>query len=182
MHRNCYILLFVLLLFMLPSCGRDKEKNVFYETGKVDSPVKDVPKDILATQQAFVNLVKVVTPAVVNISTVSKKKVVQPLFEISPFFGDFFEEAPARPRYRKESSLGSGFILNKDGYIITNDHVVRDAETIQVKLSNESVHDAKVIGSDSKTDIAVIKINVKEPLPVAVLGDSDKLQVGQWAI
>ena len=97
MYRNCHILLVVLLLFTLTACSRDKEKNVFYETGKVDSPVKDVPKDILATQQAFTNLVKVVTPSVVNISTVSKKKVVQPFFEISPFFGDFFEEAPVRP-------------------------------------------------------------------------------------
>jgi len=175
-------MLVILLTSTLSSCSRDKEKNIFYETGKVDSPVKDVPKDILATQQAFTNLVKVVTPSVVNISTVSKKKLVQPFIEISPFFGDLFEEMPAKPRYRKESSLGSGFIINKDGYIITNDHVVRDAESIQVKLSNETIYDAKIVGSDQKSDIAVIKISAKEPLPVAVLGDSDKLQVGQWAI
>jgi Do/DeqQ family serine protease len=182
MYRNCHILLVVLMLISLTACGRDKDKNVFYETGKVESPVKDVPKDILATQQAFTTLVKVVTPAVVNISTVSKKKVTQPFFELSPFFGEFFEEAPSRPRYRKESSLGSGFIINRDGYIITNDHVVRDAESIQVKLSNEKVYDAKIVGSDPKSDLAVIRISAKEPLPVAVLGDSDKLQVGQWAI
>lgn len=182
MPRNILISLIILLSFTLSSCGRDKEKNMFYETGKVDSPVKNVPQDILATQQAFTNLVKVVTPAVVNISTVSKKKLVQPFLEISPFFGDLFEEMPSRPRYRKESSLGSGFIINKDGYIITNDHVVRDAESIQVKLSNETIYDAKIVGSDPKSDIAVIKITSKEPLPVAVLGDSDKLQVGQWAI
>lgn len=182
MYRICSTVLLVIVLITLAACGGDKEKNVFYETGKVDSPVKDVPKDILATQQAFVNLVKVVTPAVVNISTISKKKVVQPFFEISPFFGDFLEEAPARPRYRKESSLGSGFIINRDGYIITNDHVVRDAESIQVKLSNEKIYDARIIGSDPKSDLAVIKISAKDPLPVAVLGDSDKLQVGQWAV
>lgn len=182
MYRNCQILLLVLLLFVVAACGREKEKNVFYESGKVESPVKDVPKDILATQQAFTSLVKVVTPAVVNISTVSRKKAVQPFFEFSPFFGELFDEAPSRPRYRKESSLGSGFIINRDGYIITNDHVVRDAESIQVKLSNENIYDAKIVGSDPKSDIAVIRINSKEPLPVAVLGDSDKLQVGQWAI
>jgi serine protease Do len=182
MIRNRLIFLLLLAVCVLPACGREKEKNIFYETGKVESPVKDVPKDILATQQAFTNLVKVVTPSVVNISTISKKKLVQPFIEISPFFGDLFEEMPSRPRYRKESSLGSGIIINRDGYIITNDHVVRDAESIQVKLSNESTYDAKVVGSDPKSDIAVIKINSKEPLPVAVLGDSDKLQVGQWAI
>jgi Do/DeqQ family serine protease len=125
--------------------------------------------------------VKKVTPSVVNISTVSRKKLVQPLFEFSPFFDDFFG-GQARPRFRRETSLGSGFIINPDGYILTNDHVVRDAETIKVKLSNESIYTGRVVGSDQKTDIAVIKIDSKEKLPVAVLGDSDKLQVGQWAI
>ncbi|HEY4745334.1 MAG TPA: DegQ family serine endoprotease, partial [Desulfuromonadaceae bacterium] len=143
-------------------------------------PVKEVPKDILATQQAFTNLVKAVTPSVVNISTVGKKKLVRPFFESSPFFEDFFGER-SRPQYRRETSLGSGFILNKDGYIVTNDHVVRDAETIQVKLSNDKVYDAKVVGRDQKSDIAVIKIHAAD-LPTAVLGDSDKLEVGQWAI
>lgn len=180
--NKCMILFLIPLLLTLPACSKEKEKNIFYETGKVESPVKDVPKDIMAAQQAFTNLVKVVTPSVVNISTVSKKKVTQPFIEIAPFFGDFFDEQPSKPRYRKESSLGSGFIVNKDGYIITNDHVVRDSESIQVKLSNETIYDAKIVGSDPKSDIAVIKINSKEPLPVAVLGDSDKLQVGQWAI
>lgn len=173
----------VILIIAVSLAGcKQKEQNVFYESGRSEAPVKDVPKDILATQQAFTNLVKVVTPSVVNISTISKKRVIDPFFELSPFFGDLFEEAPSRPRYRKESSLGSGFIINKDGYIITNSHVVKDADSIQVKLSNESVYDAKVVGADPKTDIAVIKINAREELPTAVLGDSDKLQVGQWAI
>ena len=161
-----------------------KEEATLYESERrerVPAPVQEIPKDILATQQAFTTLVKSVTPSVVNISTVGKKKLVRPFFESSPFFEEFFGES-VRPQYRREHSLGSGFILNKDGFIVTNDHVVRDAETIQVKLSNESVYVGKVIGSDSKTDIAVIKIDAKEPLPAAVLGDSNKLQVGQWAI
>jgi serine protease Do len=164
---------------------KKKQEPTFYETNRketADAPVKEVPKDILATQQAFINLVKNVTPSVVNISTVGKKKLVRPFFEANPFFDDFFGGQGMRPQYRRESSLGSGFILNKEGYIVTNDHVVRDAETIQVKLSNESVYSGKVVGSDPKTDIAVIKINAKEPLPAAVLGDSTKLQVGQWAV
>jgi serine protease Do len=166
------------------ACKKKQEPN-FYESNRkesVEAPVKEVPKDILGTQQAFVNLVKTVTPSVVNISTIGKKKLVRPFFEASPLFEDFFGERGGRPQFRREHSLGSGFIVNKDGYIVTNDHVVRDAETIQVKLSNESVYSGKVIGSDPKTDIAVIKINAKEPLPAAVFGDSTKLQVGQWAI
>jgi serine protease Do len=178
-------LLFVCLAFgALPACKK-QEGPYYYESsrkGTAEAPVKEVPKDILSTQQAFTTLVKTVTPAVVNISTVSKKKLVQPFFETSPFFEDFFGEGRSRPQYRRENSLGSGFIINPEGYIITNDHVIRDAESIQVKLSNESVYSARVVGSDQKTDIAVIKINAREKLPTAVLGDSDKLQVGQWAI
>jgi len=182
MHLSRPLLIVLLILSLLPAC-RKKEQTAFFESsrsGTAEAPVKEVPKDILATEQAFANVVKAVTPSVVNISTVSKKKVQQPFFELSPFFGDFFGEQ--QPRYRRSTSLGSGFLINKEGYIVTNDHVVRDAESIQVKLSNENVYDGKVVGGDPKTDVAVIKINAKEPLPVAVLGDSDKLQVGQWAI
>ena len=173
----------LLLLAALTSCKK-KEEPYFYESnrkGSTEAPVKEVPKDILATQQAFTTVVKSITPSVVNISTVSKKKLVQPYFEFSPFFGDFFG-GQAKPRYRRENSLGSGVIINKEGYILTNDHVVKDAESIQVKLSNEKVFNGKVVGEDAKTDLAVIKINSQESLPSAVLGDSDKLQVGQWAI
>jgi len=174
--------LFIILLAFLavfPACSK-KEETLFYETGRADAPVKDVPKDIMATQQAFVELVKKVTPSVVNISTISRRKIEQPFFPFSPFFDEFFGDGT--PRYRRDRSLGSGFIINKSGYIVTNDHVVRDAESIQVKLSNENVYDGKIVGRDPKTDIAVIKINAREDLPVAVLADSDKLQVGQWAI
>jgi serine protease Do len=173
----------LLVLVTFTACKK-KEEPYFYEStrkGTAEAPVKEVPKDILATQQAFTGLVKTVTPSVVNISTVSKKKLVQPFFELSPFFGDFFG-MQQQPRYRRETSLGSGFIINKDGYILTNDHVVKDAESVQVKLSNEKVYTGKVVGEDSKTDLAVIKIDARETLPTAVLGDSDKLQVGQWAV
>ncbi len=184
MHICRSIICLVILSLTLSSCSK-KQEPMFYESsrkGTAEAPVKEVPKDILAAQQAFTNVAKAVTPSVVNISTVSKKKLVQPFFEISPFFDDFFGGGQMKPQYRREKSLGSGFIINSDGYIITNDHVVRDAESIQVKLSNEKVFSGKVVGSDQKTDIAVIKINAGQPLQAAVLGDSDKLQVGQWAI
>ena len=183
MNSFRFLVCTLLLLAALTSCKK-KEEPYFYESnrkGSAEAPVKEVPKDILATQQAFTTVVKSITPSVVNISTVSKKKLVQPYFEFSPFFGDFFG-GQAKPRYRRENSLGSGVIINKEGYILTNDHVVKDAESIQVKLSNEKVFNGKVVGEDAKTDLAVIKINSQESLPSAVLGDSDKLQVGQWAI
>lgn len=177
-----YILLSALLsVVVLSSCNGKNEAPLFLESNRkgsdADAPVKDVPADILSAQKAFSNVSKKVTPSVVNISTVSRKKIVQPFFEANPFFEDFF----GAPQTRRDKSLGSGFLISRDGYIVTNDHVVRDAESIQVKLSNDKVYDAKVVGSDQKTDIAVIKITAAE-LPAAVLGDSDKLEVGQWAI
>ncbi|HEX2768872.1 MAG TPA: DegQ family serine endoprotease [Geobacteraceae bacterium] len=184
MHISRYLSCLLILSLALASCKK-KEEPAFYESsrkGTAEAPVKEVSKDILATQQAFSNVVKAVNPSVVNISTVSKKKLVRPFFELSPFFDDFFGGGQMKPQYRRENSLGSGFIINSDGYIITNDHVVRDAESIQVKLSNEKVYNGKVVGGDAKTDIAVIRINAGQPLPSVVLGDSAKLQVGQWAI
>ena len=165
----------------LGGCSGKNETPLFVESnrkgGEAEAPVKDVSPDILSTQKAFSNVSKKVTPSVVNISTVSRRKFVQPFFETNPLFEDFF----GAPQTRRDKSLGSGFLISKDGYIVTNDHVVRDAESIQVKLSNDKVYAAKVIGGDQKTDIAVIKINAAD-LPVAVLGDSEKLEVGQWAI
>jgi serine protease Do len=183
-YNNLVVLIVMIVMSVSISSCKGKQEPPYYESsrkGSAEPPVKEVPKDILAAQQAFANVVKAVNPAVVNISTVSKKRLIQPFFEFSPFFNDFFGDGQ-RPQYRREKSLGSGFIINGDGYIITNDHVVRDAESIRVKLSNEKVYDGIVVGSDQKTDIAVIKINAGEHLKTAVLGDSDKLQVGQWAI
>lgn len=176
-----YVVICCMTLSWLTGCSGKSDSPLFFDSkrkaGEADAPVKDVPADILTAQKAFSTVAKKVTPCVVNISTISKKKIVQPFFEMSPFFEDFF----GGQQFKRDKSLGSGFIISKDGYIVTNDHVVRDAESIQVKLSNDKVYEAKVVGGDQKTDIAVIKINASD-LPVAVLGDSEKLEVGQWAI
>jgi len=180
-HTIFVTLLLVAVLSAISACSSKNDSPLFLESkrkpGEAEAPVKDVPADLLTTQKAFSTVAKKVTPSVVNISTISKKKIVQPFFEMNPFFEDFL----AGPQFKRDKSLGSGFIISKDGYIVTNDHVVRDAESVQVKLSNDKVYDAKVVGGDQKTDIAVIKIPAGD-LPVAVLGDSDKLEVGEWAI
>lgn len=182
------LLLIVAVVFVfgpLSGCGKSSDTPLFFNStrkaGEAEAPVKEVPADILSTQRAFSTVAKKVTPSVVNISTVSRKKIPQPFFEMSPLFEEFFGGGGNTPQYRRDKSLGSGFIVSKDGYIVTNDHVVRDAESVQVRLSNDKVYDAKLVGGDQKTDIAVIKIEAAD-LPVAVLGDSDKLEVGQWAI
>ena len=86
------------------------------------------------------------------------------------------------PQKRKTQSLGSGFIIDKDGIIITNNHVVQSAEGIFVKLTNGKEYEAKVLGTDPTSDIAVIKINTKDNLKAVTFADSDKARVGDWVI
>ncbi len=172
----------VSVCLFLWGCSGPKDDPVFFNSkrpaAEAEPPVKDVPADILATQRAFSQVSKKVTPCVVNISTISRKKLIRPFPDMPPLFEEFFGGGP---QARRDKSLGSGFIISRDGYIVTNEHVVRDAESIRVKLSNDKVYDARIVGGDQKTDIAVIKIEAVD-LPVAVLGDSDRLEVGQWAI
>lgn len=137
----------------------------------------------------FVSLAKKLRPVVVNISTtqVSEGGVqgfASPFGEEDPFsdfwkkfFGGPFPRGPQR-----QKSLGSGFIIDRDGSILTNNHVVENAQKIVVKLADEQEFEAKVIGKDPKTDIAVIKINTRNNLPAATLGDSDRLEVGEWVL
>ena len=127
-------------------------------------------------------------PAVVNVSTTQKVSRRRPSPSPMPgpgpfggedpseeFFRHFFgERSPQRP----QRSLGSGFILSEDGYIITNNHVVGDAAKITVRLSDKEEYEAKVIGTDDKTDIALIKIDAKRPLPTVPLGQSSALEIG----
>ncbi len=102
------------------------------------------------------------------------------------FFRRFFQGQPGMrgvpPRNFKRRSLGSGFIISKEGYIITNNHVVEHADKITVRLNNEHELDAEVIGRDPKTDVALLKIKAHEKLFAAPLGDSDKLKVGEWVM
>jgi len=139
---------------------------------------------------SFAPLVKTLTPAVVNINTT---KVINRggqnfHFHGSPFSNDPFDEFFNRffgqqpQRKFKQRSLGSGFIISKDGYILTNNHVVEDADEVKVTLSDEKTYDAKIIGTDAKTDLAVLKIDVDHDLPLVPLGDSGTLEVGDWVI
>jgi len=138
----------------------------------------------------FTPLIEKNSPAVVNISTTQKTDKQQQLVmpeipEDSPFyeyFEKYFNQNPQqRPPSREQSSLGSGFIITKDGYIITNNHVVSDADEIIVKLNDRREYVAEVVGTDPRSDIAVIKIE-SDNLPVLKLGDSSNLKVGEWVL
>lgn len=138
------------------------------------------------TLPTFAELAEKVSPAVVNISTTKTvKRQTRPpglrRFGPNDPFDEFFERFFEGPEARPQRSLGSGFIINQEGYILTNNHVIEGADEIQVQLTDKRKFDAKVIGSDPKTDIAVIKISAKD-LPSVVLGDSDQLKVGDWVM
>lgn len=142
-------------------------------------------QELKKTSQAFRSVAKKVTPAVVNISTVQTLKSSRFRFPNDPFrefFGDdFFERFFGTPRQFKNRGLGSGVIVTEDGYILTNNHVVGNADEIKVTLSDKREFTAKVVGTDPKSDIAVIQIKGKD-LPVAKLGNSDEIEVGDWVI
>src|SRR5262249_51228140 len=141
----------------------------------------------------FARLADKLDPSVVNISTTSQGETPPQMGgpgqgpggggrggdprEFWEPFERFFGPLPRRPF--KQRSLGSGFIINKDGFILTNNHVIENADEIIVKLSNEKEYKAKVIGRDPKTDIAVIKIDDAPDLNVVTLGNSDDLRVGE---
>ncbi len=139
---------------------------------------------------SFSDLAERVKPAVVNISTtkIFKGRSQGNNFGRSPFneyFGDdffnrFFGDMPQRDF--KQRSLGSGFIISNDGYIFTNNHVVENTDKILVKISDGKEYEAKIIGADAKTDIALIKIKPDNGLPTVALGDSDVVRVGEWVI
>ncbi|MFB3886451.1 MAG: DegQ family serine endoprotease [Thermodesulfobacteriota bacterium] len=140
----------------------------------------------------FSQVAEKVRPGVVNIQVVKKIKNVDlgfPQFFGSPFgqnnpFGDFFGPFPEGnpPRSFEQRGVGSGFVLSQEGYILTNYHVVEDADQIKVKLSNGKEYDGKVVGRDPKTDLALVKIEGSSDLHPLKLGNSDGLKVGSWVV
>lgn len=144
-------------------------------------------------QDAFVHVAETVKPAVVNISTTQhppsqegrRSPQLPPSFRgpFRDFFGeDFFERFFGQPPQREQHSLGSGVIVDKRGYILTNNHVIEQADQIEVRLSDKRKFQATVMGRDSKTDLAVIRIQAGTDLPVATLGNSNKIRIGEWAM
>lgn len=161
--------------------------------GSVESterPPVPVAPLVSGTANNFVPVVNAVTPAVVNISTTRVVHSGQDDMNAAPFmndpffrqfFGDEFYRRFQMPRDRRENSLGSGVIVDPSGYIVTNNHVIAKADEIKVLLNDKRELTGKVIGTDPKTDLAVIKINAKD-LPFIPWGDSDKLQVGEYVL
>jgi serine protease Do len=159
--------------------------------------VTNVASAANAPMGGFADLVDDLTPMVVNISTTQKAAPMRrggmQVPEMLPFenFNDLFERfglvppggfRDDRPDPRKGMSLGSGFIIDPEGYVATNYHVINEAEEITVRLSDDREFKAKVIGFDPKTDLALLKVEVDQPLPYVNLGNSEEARVGDWVI
>jgi serine protease Do len=134
---------------------------------------------------AIIQVAEKTIPAVVHIEVTMSREVANPLlpFEQDPSLRRFFGTPKMPPKYKQEMmGLGSGMILDAQGHILTNYHVVGSASKIEVVMADGSHHTAKVIGTDPKTDLAVIKISVAGSLPTVTFGDSDRLRVGEWVV
>ena len=135
---------------------------------------------------SFADLAEKLMPSVVNISTtqtVVTRSNPFPNFQFPPGspFGDMFKEF-GTPQERQSSALGSGFIIDEKGILVTNNHVIEGAEDIVVQVNGEKKFKAKVIGADPLSDIAVLKIESKEKFLPVRFGDSDKARIGDWVI
>ncbi|MBI4687782.1 MAG: DegQ family serine endoprotease [Nitrospirae bacterium] len=172
-EKNSFLLITIISIFFFISVIAPYAEAISNES--VDLLTK--------TGQAMAEIAGAVKPAVVNVSTsrtVKVNKGVDPLFE-DPFFRRFFgdEFGPQKtPKERKTRGIGSGVIVSRDGYILTNNHVIKDADEINVLLPDKREFKGKVIGADPKTDLAVIKIEASN-LPTIPWGDSNKLKVGE---
>ncbi len=149
--------------------------------------------DARVAPESFANLAEKLLPAVVNISTTSVvrgRSGVPELPQFPPgspfeeFFRDFFERnQPNQPQQqRKATSLGSGFIIDKAGIVVTNYHVIQDADEITVILHDDTTLQAEIVGRDPKTDLAVLRVKPESELPAVPFGDSDAIRVGDWVM
>jgi serine protease Do len=182
-----FAFLFILVGILIASNLNFSPPSKAIESAQSENASKLV--QLFEKESPFTVVAEKVSPAVVNIS--AEKILEQKYQDFFPFpddelfrrfFGDIPQPKSPSPRKYKDYSLGSGFIIDKEGYIITNNHVVSGADKITVKLADRSEYKAKIIGTDKETDIAVIKIDADKSLPVVELGDSDSMRVGDWVI
>ena len=133
--------------------------------------------------ESFADLAEKLLPTVVNVAT-SQVVETRRSKEFQQFFKEFLERRGGQmpPERRRVNSLGSGFIIDPSGFIVTNNHVIAEADEISVRLADDTLLDAKVVGRDEKTDLALLKVESDKPLPAAKWGDSDKARIGDWVI
>ena len=144
---------------------------------------------VAQARENFSDLADKVSPAVVNITTstvVAQGTGPSPIVPEGSPFEDFFREFRDRSnqgdRPRRTSALGSGFVISEDGFVVTNNHVIESADEIIIEFFSGRELEAEVVGTDPKTDIALLKVEAEEPLPYVSFGDSDTARVGEWVM
>ena len=173
----------VLALFLSAFLAQGKASNV----AGTAHPMTSAPSLASVAQPVdLTTAAEVATQSVVyiKVSSTSRQSQVQEFDPFSDFFGDFFGRGQSSPQQRqapKRSGAGSGVILSADGYIVTNNHVVEDADEILVKLNDNREYKGRIIGLDKSTDLALLKIEAKDLKPVTV-GSSESLKVGEWVL
>lgn len=180
----------ILLLCLAPACSTTSEAGVDCNPTSSETSVAVRPAPVLATDKsvddlevAFKEAIAKAGPAVVSVystKTVTYRPLRSP-FEDDPFF-DFFGRLPERqPREFKRRGLGSGFVIDAQGYILTNNHVVQGADGVKVRLDGDREFDAKIIGTDPPTDLALLKVDGDDFASID-FGDSDAVEVGDWVL
>lgn len=159
----------------VPNGGTEPDKNAPNNSGNRSAAL------VSGNNSFIVDAVNLVGPAVVRIDSARTVKTGVPKVFEDPFFRQFFGDSPFPPTERVEEGSGSGFILRSEGIILTNAHVVEQADQVTVKLKDGRSFAGKVVGEDPVTDVAVVKIEA-EDLPTVAIGNSDTLQPGEWAI
>ena len=186
MKKILTYILFILLVSNFAFANEDIEATDDYDKDAIQNDMQYAQ----SLSNVFKYVAKNITPSIVNIKSTKKieRSPRNPLMldpRMKHFFDffdqDFFDnlEENAAPEIRQGS--GTGLIIDKEGRIITNNHVIEEADKVEVKLSNGDVYEAKIIGQDPNSDLAVIKIDAKDLIP-AKLGDSDKVEIGEWVI
>ncbi len=147
---------------------------------------------VWSPMNGFADLIEQVSPAVVHVAisgVVKSRRSAAPEFNFPPGspFEDFFEQfrnrqAPEQSQKSRPLGIGSGFIISEDGYVVTNHHVIKDADEIVITLTDGTEYQAELKGSDSKTDLALLKIDNVDSLPYVAFGDDDKSRVGDWVL
>jgi serine protease Do len=165
---------------LLFASGMDLTKFGFAQEGKGGKVASSQVQSLAETGSAFEAIADHVTPAVVSIQT-QRVRTAPRRGSQRPGIEDFFRNFEPQQQQEPQEASGTGFIVSKDGYIITNNHVVADADKVTVTLLDKRSFDAKVIGRDPTTDVAVIKVNASD-LPVVTLGDDNAARVGQWVV
>lgn len=193
MKRSIFAIIFAISIL---SCNAQNDEKVKLDDNKNnnttliteysgDATERQVLNNSISNgrQNAITRAIEKVSPAVVGINVTEVRRVeYRDPFAMDPFWGRFFGRPNRRYREYEVQGLGSGFIVSPDGYILTNHHVAGNASEVIVTMTNGKKYNAKIIGSDMVTDVALLKIDAEEDLPYLELSDSDNLIIGEWAI